>query len=577
MSKTTIARFKSNGDLLIAGKHINLPLTDTFGDKTSWETGVMDDVEVDDGSLRLEQVFGKALSFDGVDDFIAVNQGSLPKANDEKTIEFLCLGKNIANYFGAVATRVEHGGVNNNSNGYLFRVNGSAIAYNHTGKGDTLSSYNFDTYKWYHIAVTTGENGANVKHYVNGILQQLTTNTITTANNELSNGHTVIGRQANTYVDGCMDEVRLWNVARTQQQIADNMYRELTGDETGLVGYWKFNEGTGSTAYDSVGSNNGMIYGATWTDTPYTESGTWQSPAIPLKVITDALPSSVTVNATVPNGTFVKVYSGLSESDQTLPETWNKEWGGEPTPTPEEYFTFDSEEQAITGYNIAGGLDVVIPQEIGGVQVEKIRQTLSGTFSNKGITSVIFPEGLRWLESFLSGGAFVNNELTEIILPDSVEIVGLNTFSGNDIGYAILPANMTVNTYYLGTPHPNALGNHGLADYYNDTGKRAGEYTYDLTEETWSYMPIEPLPQTIISGNNYSNKYLYYKIDLSTNDTSITPTVELLKSEVDADVFRFYANGDLVTRGLDEYGAKTSITSNKRLILKGGLTKEHTF
>jgi hypothetical protein len=35
----------------------------------------------------------------------------------------------------------------------------------------------------------------------------------------------------------------------------------------GLVGYWNFDEGSGTTAYDSSGyNNNGVIYGATWTD-----------------------------------------------------------------------------------------------------------------------------------------------------------------------------------------------------------------------------------------------------------------------------------------------------------------------
>lgn len=33
----------------------------------------------------------------------------------------------------------------------------------------------------------------------------------------------------------------------------------------GLVSYWNFDEGVGMIAHDSVGSNNGTIYGATWT------------------------------------------------------------------------------------------------------------------------------------------------------------------------------------------------------------------------------------------------------------------------------------------------------------------------
>ena len=41
--------------------------------------------------------------------------------------------------------------------------------------------------------------------------------------------------------DGLMDDVRVWNVARTAEEIADNMHKELTGTEPGLVGYWRLN------------------------------------------------------------------------------------------------------------------------------------------------------------------------------------------------------------------------------------------------------------------------------------------------------------------------------------------------
>ncbi|MHC4156530.1 MAG: LamG-like jellyroll fold domain-containing protein, partial [Planctomycetota bacterium] len=34
---------------------------------------------------------------------------------------------------------------------------------------------------------------------------------------------------------------------------------------SGLVGHWKFDEGSGNTAYDSAGNNNGTIHGAKWT------------------------------------------------------------------------------------------------------------------------------------------------------------------------------------------------------------------------------------------------------------------------------------------------------------------------
>ena len=36
-------------------------------------------------------------------------------------------------------------------------------------------------------------------------------------------------------------------------------------DSSGRVAYWKFDEGSGTVAHDSVGANHGTIYGATWT------------------------------------------------------------------------------------------------------------------------------------------------------------------------------------------------------------------------------------------------------------------------------------------------------------------------
>jgi hypothetical protein len=59
------------------------------------------------------------------------------------------------------------------------------------------------------------------------------------------------------YFWGDIDEVRIWNVARTQQEIEDNLLTELTGLESGLVAYWNFNEAPGSTVVnDSTPNGN---------------------------------------------------------------------------------------------------------------------------------------------------------------------------------------------------------------------------------------------------------------------------------------------------------------------------------
>ena len=63
-----------------------------------------------------------------------------------------------------------------------------------------------------------------------------------------------------------LDDFRVWNYARTQGEIEADMNREVTGGEDGLVGYWRFNEGEGTTASDSSPSgNHGTIASPVWT------------------------------------------------------------------------------------------------------------------------------------------------------------------------------------------------------------------------------------------------------------------------------------------------------------------------
>jgi hypothetical protein len=63
-----------------------------------------------------------------------------------------------------------------------------------------------------------------------------------------------------------VDDFRIWNYARTQEEIQADMNQEVTGVEEGLVGYWRFNEGEGTTAYDlSPYENHGTITDAIWT------------------------------------------------------------------------------------------------------------------------------------------------------------------------------------------------------------------------------------------------------------------------------------------------------------------------
>ncbi len=55
---------------------------------------------------------------------------------------------------------------------------------------------------------------------------------------------------------GQMDEVRIWNIARTQEEIQVTMHTTLSGKEPGLVGYWRFDD-LGSPSTRKEGSDVG--------------------------------------------------------------------------------------------------------------------------------------------------------------------------------------------------------------------------------------------------------------------------------------------------------------------------------
>jgi hypothetical protein len=104
--------------------------------------------------------------------------------------------------------------------------------------------------RWQHLAGTY--DGSNILTYRNG----------TPVANLPHSGHVNVGGEyilfgiVETSFCGLIDEVRLWDVARSQAQIQSDMHRVLRGDEPGLVGYWRFNEGSGQEVHDLAGYDN---------------------------------------------------------------------------------------------------------------------------------------------------------------------------------------------------------------------------------------------------------------------------------------------------------------------------------
>lgn len=108
---------------------------------------------------------------------------------------------------------------------------------------------------WHHVAAVY--DGTNAMIYIDGTLEVSTPATGAIANSafQVALGENL--QASNRFFDGQLDDVRIWNIARSQSEINDNMSTCLHGTESGLVAYFKFEDGAGSsTLADLTGNGN---------------------------------------------------------------------------------------------------------------------------------------------------------------------------------------------------------------------------------------------------------------------------------------------------------------------------------
>ena len=137
---------------------------------------------------------------------------------------------------------------------------------------------------WRHAAATY--DGTTWRLYLDGALQaQLVVGAFTPQFNSIQhaalgtalNSTGGIGSQTQGFFNGALDEARVWNYARSAQQISRGRQIEIAS-APGLKGRWSFSETAGTTVADSSGNGiTGTIVGTNWTrvvpGAPFTPPG----------------------------------------------------------------------------------------------------------------------------------------------------------------------------------------------------------------------------------------------------------------------------------------------------------------
>ena len=110
--------------------------------------------------------------------------------------------------------------------------------------------------------------------YIDGILESSSSYTGPFAT--ASNGNlyfSYVPHDPSERFSGLLDNIHIWDMSINQQEIQNYMNCPPTGSESGLVGYWNFEEGSGNTVLDqTLNGNNGTINGATYDANTPTQS-----------------------------------------------------------------------------------------------------------------------------------------------------------------------------------------------------------------------------------------------------------------------------------------------------------------
>lgn len=204
------------------------------------------------------------VAFDGTNDYVAIPNESLFDYDNSMTMEAWIKVGSFTVADQAIVTkgndswRITRAG---STNSLAFTVDYTFIfSYTYTLNG----TRNVNDGKWHHVAATY--NGSQMILYIDGTIDAYSSFSYaidnSTAPVQIGGNSGLAGKNFN----GQIDEVRLWDNAQSQTNIRTNMNKTLVGNELGLTGYWKLDDGFAST---TTAKNSTLLSGLDGTLTSF--------------------------------------------------------------------------------------------------------------------------------------------------------------------------------------------------------------------------------------------------------------------------------------------------------------------
>ncbi len=190
------------------------------------------------------------LEFDGVNDYLFLSSNN---RNITTEVSVACWVKSSVTGTTQFITSKYNGG-----GGFTlyFDVNGKAAIDGRDGSGTYKSTGPSTTSvndgQWHYLTGTINITSGTWSIYVDGVLEN--TANLTAGTTLACSEILVAGMYYNTGVSyfftGAIDNISYWNLELDQASIEWNMNNCLNGTETGIVGLYNLNEGTGTTVTD---------------------------------------------------------------------------------------------------------------------------------------------------------------------------------------------------------------------------------------------------------------------------------------------------------------------------------------